>query len=223
MENPASVLVIENNEPLHQQLEDWLQKWGLTVFWQKNPEQALQQISEQGIQLVLLDVPSLADPQLLTEEIRSFSKVPILWMAPAGTEVLPAVQAGADDVLLFPISEEQMQARIAGLHRRAYEYRTPCQLDLGGGLLWDPENFSLSWKAQNIPLTQTEQKILTRLCSVKGTAVSRDDLMMLLWNTREYINDGTLSTCISRLRTKLRKLTGQDLIVTRKGKGYLIP
>ena len=34
MENPASVLVIENNEPLHQQLEDWLQKWGLSVFWQ---------------------------------------------------------------------------------------------------------------------------------------------------------------------------------------------
>lgn len=223
MENPASVLVIENNEPLHQQLEDWLQKWGLSVFWQKDPKQALQQIREQGIQLVLLDVPSLADPRILTEEIRSFSKVPILWMAPTGTEVLPAVQAGADDVLLFPISAEQMQARIAGLHRRAYEYRTLCQLDLGDGLLWDPENFSLSWNAQIIPLTQTEQKILTKLCSVRGTAVSREDLMMLLWNTREYINDGTLSTCISRLRAKLRKLTGHDLIVTRKGMGYLIP
>lgn len=223
MENPASVLVIENNEPLHQQLEDWLLKWGLPVFWQKDPQKALQQIREQGIQLVLMDASSLADPRLLTEEIRSFSKVPILWMAPAGTEVWPAVQAGADDILLFPISAEQMQARIAGLHRRAYEYRTLCQLDLGDALLWDPENFSLSWNGQMIPLTQTEQKILTKLCSVRGTAVSREDLMMLLWNTREYINDGTLSTCISRLRTKLRKRTGHDLIVTRKGMGYLIP
>lgn len=223
MENPASVLVIENNEPLHQQLQDWLQKWGLSVFWQKDPKQALQQIREQEIQLVLMDVPSLADPRFFTEEIRSFSKVPILWMAPSGTEVLPAVEAGADDVLLFPIHPEQMQARIVGLHRRAYEYRTLCQLDLGDGLLWDPENFSLSCRAQMIPLTQTEQKILTKLCSVKGTAVSREDLMMLLWNTREYINDGTLSTCISRLRAKLRKLTGHDLIVTRKGMGYLIP
>ena len=223
MEYPVSVLVIENNEPLHQQLDDWLQKWDLSVLWENDEKRVLKRIEEQSIQLVLVDAQSVKEPAHLTEQIRFLSRVPILWMASAGTPVMPAVEAGADDVLLMPIGEEQMQARIAGLLRRTYEYRTTSQVDLGSDLRWDPENITLTWKSVTIPLTQTEQKILTRLCSSRGIPVSREELMMLLWNTREYINDGTLSTCISRLRTKLRKLTGMDLIVTRKGTGYYIP
>ena len=52
--------------------------------------------------------------------------------------------------------------------------------------------------------------------------ISRDELMMELWNTDEYVSDGTLTTMISRLRSKIRAFCDQDIILTKKGQGYFI-
>ncbi len=52
--------------------------------------------------------------------------------------------------------------------------------------------------------------------------VTREELMMDLWETDEYVSDGTLTTMISRLRNKLKGVCGQDVIGTKKGLGYYI-
>lgn len=53
--------------------------------------------------------------------------------------------------------------------------------------------------------------------------MTREQLMMVLWNTDEFITDATLSVHISRLRNKLNELTkGKDIIKTKKGVGYYI-
>ena len=53
--------------------------------------------------------------------------------------------------------------------------------------------------------------------------VTREELMMELWSTDEFVSDGTLTTIISRLRNKLRTVCHSELILTKKGQGYLIP
>ena len=50
--------------------------------------------------------------------------------------------------------------------------------------------------------------------------VSREDLMMELWDTDEYVSDGTLTTLVCRLRGKLKAACGRELIGTKKGQGY---
>lgn len=45
---------------------------------------------------------------------------------------------------------------------------------------------------------------------------------MELWSTDEFVSDGTLTTMVSRLRSKLKRFCGQELIMTKKGQGYLI-
>ena len=47
--------------------------------------------------------------------------------------------------------------------------------------------------------------------------------MMDLWETDEYVSDGTLTTMISRLRSKLKAACGQEIICTKKGLGYYMP
>lgn len=48
--------------------------------------------------------------------------------------------------------------------------------------------------------------------------------MMQIWSTDEFISDGSLTTSISRLKSKIRQETGvEDIIITKKGQGYLIP
>ena len=46
--------------------------------------------------------------------------------------------------------------------------------------------------------------------------------MQVLWNTDEFVSDSTLTTVISRLRSKLDAACGRDVIQTRKGQGYYI-
>ena len=56
----------------------------------------------------------------------------------------------------------------------------------------------------------------------RADVVTREELMMDLWETDEYVSDGTLTTMISRLRSKLKGVCGQDVIGTKKGLGYYI-
>jgi len=46
--------------------------------------------------------------------------------------------------------------------------------------------------------------------------------MRYLWDSEEFVDDNTLSVNISRLRGKLAEVGLSDVIVTRKGIGYLL-
>ena len=74
-----------------------------------------------------------------------------------------------------------------------------------------------------LELTKSEGKIMSTLLGQRGNWVTREQLMMTLWNTDEFVTDATLSVHISRLRNKLKELTnGKDIIKTKKGVGYYI-
>jgi len=60
------------------------------------------------------------------------------------------------------------------------------------------------------------------LVESRPDVVTRDELMMELWNTDEYVTDAALTTIISRLRTKLKSECGEDMIHTKKGQGYYV-
>ena len=71
-------------------------------------------------------------------------------------------------------------------------------------------------------MTKSENTILRVLVEQKSKIVSRNILMDELWSTDEFISDNTLTVLVSRLRTKLKELTGSDIISTKKGQGYYI-
>lgn len=50
----------------------------------------------------------------------------------------------------------------------------------------------------------------------------RMELLKALWNTDEYVADAALTTIISRLRTKLKSVCGEEVIFTKKGQGYFV-
>ena len=62
----------------------------------------------------------------------------------------------------------------------------------------------------------------TNLLEHKGKAVSRDTLMMRLWESDSFIDDNTLTVNVTRLRRKLEEIGLSDYIQTKKGVGYLL-
>lgn len=65
-------------------------------------------------------------------------------------------------------------------------------------------------------------KILTVLIENSGKIVSRNDLMNALWQSDMFVDDNTLTVNVNRLRKKLEEIGMAELIITKRGQGYLI-
>lgn len=220
------ILIVEDDEQLATQIQHFLKSWGLQAYLPRDFSQIDELVRQIPFSMILMDVnlPHY-NGFYWTQKIRSFSDIPILFISSRtdDSDAILAITHGGDDYIQKPFHLELLKAKITALLRRSYEYRVLTQIDLGNQLVWYPETGTLTWKSEPVSLTRTEQKILSKLILERGKPVTREELMMLLWQTDEFINDGTLSTCISRLRAKLKVRIQQELIVTRKGVGYLIP
>ena len=84
------------------------------------------------------------------------------------------------------------------------------------------KNAFFRYDDKEIELTKNEIKILSLLIKNKEKVVSREKIMMSLWNDDEFVNDNTLTVNITRLRGKINELGLKDIIKTKKGIGYLI-
>lgn len=85
---------------------------------------------------------------------------------------------------------------------------------------YDLKNHHLYQLDQRIFLTPTEQRLFDMLIKNRGRIVRREELTLHLWNTEQFIGEGTLTTSMSRLR---KKIGNPHLIKTIKGIGYWIP
>ncbi len=90
------------------------------------------------------------------------------------------------------------------------------------GAVLNTSDASLSFQGKRVELTKNEYRILQTLLAEKGRIVSRDKLMLRLWETDSFVDENTLTVNITRLRRKLEREGLDDFITTRKGLGYMI-
>ncbi len=75
---------------------------------------------------------------------------------------------------------------------------------------------------REVELTKNEYKILQTLLENKNKTVSRDNLMIKLWETDNYVEENTLNVNVTRLRKKLESIGLNNFIKTKKGLGYIV-
>lgn len=75
---------------------------------------------------------------------------------------------------------------------------------------------------EKLDLSRNEFRILQVLMENAGRAVSRETLMLRLWETDSFVDENTLSVNINRLRRKLSGIGLADFVKTKKGFGYLV-
>jgi DNA-binding response OmpR family regulator len=78
------------------------------------------------------------------------------------------------------------------------------------------------YQDKKIDLTKNELKILSLFIRNQEKIVSRNDLMTLLWNDDVFVNDNTLTVSVNRLRAKLMEAGLAEVIITKKGQGYMM-
>ncbi|MDE5976945.1 MAG: response regulator transcription factor, partial [Turicibacter sp.] len=218
------LLLIEDDLELAKEIQLNLKKWGFNVTLVKDFEMILEIFQETQPMLVILDINlPFFDGFYWCQKIRESSTVPIIFLSSrdSNLDLIMAIHHGGDDYLTKPFSSDILVTKINALMRRTYDYTPSMTTICGENFVFDSEKGIIKNQDQQIELTKNEIKILTALLKQKGKIVSRDQLMMSLWNSDEFISDNTLTVNVNRLRNSLKSIGIEDLIQTKKGIGYL--
>ncbi len=216
------IVIIEDNKKIRRELSIFLEKNGYECLDMDDFGNAVQKILDLSPHLVLLDINlPAADGYHICRELRRISDVPVIVVTSRDTEIdeLMAMNLGADDFVTKPYNLQILLMRIASVLKRAYRENTPEALDCGSFLI-SPAKSAVLHGGRETGLTKNELKILICLYEHKGGIVSRDELMVNLWNSEMFVDDNTLTVNINRLRKKLDDAGLSDVIQTKRGLGY---
>ena len=225
MDTMFKLMIIEDDASLAREICLSLKKLHYDAVAAEQFENLLEEFIALRPQLVLMDINlPYHDGFYWCSQLRQISKVPIIYISSRNDDrdKITAIAQGGDDYVEKPFRMELLNAKIEAILRRTYEYQVKDRIFLNTQLCFDSDAQSLYFSGEEIDLTKSERRLFARLVESRPDIVTREELMMTLWNTDEYVTDAALTTIISRLRGKLNTICGEDVIQTKKGQGYFV-
>lgn len=216
------ILLVEDNLEVAKEIKLSLEKWGMQVQLIEDFSNVLEEVVRKQPKLVLMDVNlPYYDGFYWCGRIREVSNLPILFLSSrdSNMDVIMGINNGGDDYITKPFDTQVLLSKINALLRRAYQYTDAGALLYYNDAILDIDKCELRYKGNSLELTKNEIKILTLLIRNKGKVVSRDKIMMSLWNDDEFISDNTLTVNMTRLRSKMKEIGLEEVIKTKKGWG----
>jgi two-component system OmpR family response regulator len=130
------------------------------------------------------------------------------------------LQGGADDYLVKPFAFAELLARVHAMTRRG-GHGVPTRLT-ADDLEMDLIQRTVRRGGKPIELQAQEFKLLEYLLRNTGRAVTRAMLLENVWNLHFDPRTNIVETHMSRLRAKVDRGQGKELIRTIRGTGYVL-
>ena len=219
------ILIVEDDMVIANALKKHLSKWDYEVKTAGDFKNVMSDFGSFDPQLVLLDIGlPFYNGFYWCTEIRKLSQVPIIFISSAddNMNIVMAMNMGGDEFIEKPFDLNVVTAKVQALLRRAYAFRGSANIMEHKGMLLNLSDASIVYEGEKIELTKNEFKIIQTLMENSGRIVSRDDLITRLWESDEFIDENTLTVNVTRLRKKLGTIGLEELIVTKKGIGYMV-
>jgi two-component system OmpR family response regulator len=131
------------------------------------------------------------------------------------------LEAGADDYLVKPFAAAELIARVNALSRRPPMSDTAVTATVGD-LTIDRVKRTVTRSGQRIELQAQEFKLLDYLIQHSGEVVTRTMLLENVWSFHFDPQTNVIESHMSRLRAKVDRGFGKELIQTVRGAGYRI-
>lgn len=219
------IMLVEDDENMANAMRTQLQTWGYEVYCIQNFQKVTEEFLAVEPQLVLLDIMlPFFNGYHWCSEIRKHSNVPILFISSASDNmnIIMAMNMGGDDFIAKPFDLNVLLAKVQAILRRTYDLTGSIPVLEHKGAILNLNDMTLHYGEQTLDLTRNEFRILQTLLEQKGKVVSRNTLMMRLWEIDSYVEENTLTVNINRLRKKLVEIGLEDYIKTKVGCGYII-
>ncbi|WP_195467631.1 response regulator transcription factor [Clostridium sp. D43t1_170807_H7] len=219
------ILIIEDDTVISELLKNNLCKWGYEASSVSDFKNVIDEFKNFNPELVLIDINlPFYNGYYWCSEIRKISKLPIIFISSESDNMnyIMAINMGADDFIVKPFDLNIFLAKVQALLRRTYSFKVKMNVLESNGVILNLEEITLAYKDHKLSLSKNEFKILQILLENKNKAVSREEIMVYLWESESYIDDNTLTVNVTRIRKRLEEIGLNDFIKTKKGIGYII-
>ncbi len=151
------------------------------------------------------------------------SATPVIFLTAVGgvSDRVEGLESGGDDYLVKPYAFSELLARVQALGRRSPSIDLRPVLDVGD-LQLDLAARTARRGTTRLDLTPQEFKLLEFLVRHSGQVVTRAMLLDKVWGFHFDPKTNLVDAHMSRLRAKVDRPFGQDLIHTVRGAGYTI-
>lgn len=206
-QNP-SVLLVEDEENLHDALKLNLELEGYSVTSAMDGAAALKAVENEYFDLIIMDVmlPEL-DGVSVTETIRiSNNDVPILMLSAKNSSAdrVLGLKKGADDYLTKPFNLEELLLRVHKLINKNKKLQDKTTLgdtySFGGGAIDFKAQEATDNKGQKIQLSKKETMLLKLLIENKNEVVPREKILQSVWGYNVYPTTRTIDNFILNFR-----------------------
>ncbi|MHB1981764.1 MAG: response regulator transcription factor [Sulfobacillus sp.] len=214
------ILIAEDDAVLARVMCDYLRGEGFVAVATPDGPSTLRLWRSTHPDVLILDwmLPGMSGLDV-AREIRGESTVPIIMVTARGEEpdVVLALELGADDYLVKPVSLRQLSARLRAVLRRAKSANMLDETLTAGLLHLDLGRKSVHYGQSEISLTSTEFRLLTVLARHPGRVFSR---LQLMESALGEFFEGYARTIDSHISHIRKKLGDEAVIETVHGMGY---
>ena len=218
-------MVVEDDAETRDYLARGLGEAGFTVSAFAEPRAAILDLSAHSYDAIVLDrmMPGMdgIDVLKLMRGAQITTPVIMLTARSAIDDRVEGLEAGADDYLVKPFALSELVARLKTIARRPAMAEPEADLTLGDICL-DRLKREATRGGELLDLSPLEFKLLEFMLQNPGTVVTKTMLLEKVWGYRFDPKTSLVQTHMSRLRAKVDKPFGHEVIRTVRGSGYVI-
>jgi DNA-binding response OmpR family regulator len=222
-----NILIVEDEASIAEVVSLYLKRAGYEVQIASDGKQAMHILERKIPDFVILDLmlPEV-DGLSLTRWLRDRSDVPIIMLTARREEIdrIAGLEMGADDYVVKPFSPQELVSRVRAVMRRLGREQTEAVPERNlsfADLAINPRSRVVSIKDMPIELTVKEFDMLYLLARHPKQVFTREQLLERVWGGAQYIDPGTVTVHVRRLREKIEADPSHPArLVTVWGVGY---
>lgn len=222
------VLTIEDDAAIRRGIVDALRFAGYMPFEAATGDIGMSMVTSRAFDLVLLDLvlPGCGGLEILRAIRETHPTQAVIVLTARGEEHdrVEGLRLGADDYVVKPFSVKELLARVEAVLRRSPERaKEVSEVRIRGGIADLARQEVRYDDGGRVELSEKEVELLRYLASHPGRAISRDELLLRVWQLNPRgLATRTIDMHVMRLREKLRDNPAQpSLVLTVRGKGYM--
>ena len=221
----ASILLVDSDLGARGLMAHELRELGHDVVETDDAGSALELVRRKRPDLMVCDftLPDLAGVELLSDvrssdDLRNM-RVLMTSARNAESDVMTALESGADDYIGKPINKLELRARVNACLRRPANLSQAEEI-VAGGIKIDNIGHRVMVDGKYVSLAPREYRLLLFLLSNQDRVFSRKQLLVHVWDRDVAVGARTVDVHIRRLRSLLEPFGYETYLQTVRGSGY---
>ncbi|MDG3088999.1 two-component system response regulator ArcA [Vibrio hannami] len=230
MQTPQ-ILIVEDEQVTRNTLKSIFEAEGYAVFEASDGEEMHDVLSDNSINLVIMDINLPGkNGLLLARELREQANVALMFLTGRDNEVdkILGLEIGADDYITKPFNPRELTIRARNLLTRSMsanaapeEKRTVEKYEFNGWVLDINSRSLISPMGEGYKLPRSEFRALLHFCENPGKIQTRADLLKKMTGRELKPHDRTVDVTIRRIRKHFESVGDTpEIIATIHGEGY---